>query len=162
MKKAIIFSTISVLTLTSCGVDDTTTLLTRPEENNKVVSNSVNSISKMDIKLAKEITNLFDLNKDGKISSNEFSMKVSFHNSKDQTFVDYRNWDSIKNQSLSPISLETITKALVYNDGVGYVSFHTPKPAVIFSEKLNCWKECQFRIISNNVQENATIKFAFV
>ncbi|MFN8672472.1 MAG: EF-hand domain-containing protein [Candidatus Sericytochromatia bacterium] len=80
------------------------------------------AISPMSSNLAKEIAQLFDKNKDGKISANEFFVSVYIKNGS-TSGNEYKNWDSINKKELSPVDTNLIVKALTATTEPAYFSF---------------------------------------
>ncbi len=127
MKKLMILALFTFTT--SCSVQNNQILESEPIESS-ISSNNKNDITKspMSLSLAKEISRLFDINKDGKVSANEFAVHVYISpDNKALNSESYQNWDYINKKELTPVTLDSIIKSLTYNDGTGYFSFSSSK-----------------------------------
>ncbi|MEK7434708.1 MAG: hypothetical protein AABZ74_16355 [Cyanobacteriota bacterium] len=134
MKKLIILALFTFTT--ACSVQNNQIL------ESESIESSISSINKNDITkspmslgLAKEIALLFDINKDGKVSANEFAVKVYISpDNKALNSESYQNWDYINKKELAPVTLDSIIKSLTYNDGTGFFSFSSSKIGKNISE----------------------------
>ena len=123
MKKLITISLLLGTFITGCNTTINDNLEVETVKSN--ISSETKSstfISPMSSNLAKEISQLFDKNKDGKISANEFFVSVYIKNGS-SLGNEYKNWDYINKQELPSVDTNLIVKALTHNTEPAYFSF---------------------------------------
>lgn len=123
MRKLIAISLLLGTFITGCNTPINDNL--EYETTNSNISSETKSstaISPMSSNLAKEIAQLFDKNKDGKIFANEFFVSVYIKNGS-SLGIEYKNWDYINKKELPPVDANLIVKALTHTTEPAYFSF---------------------------------------